>query len=394
MLKATAGIMLPTTITGSLPRPSWYTENLGTRSFLDAMVTSRFREQYVDALSVYLREQEVAGLDIVTDGDCRFDQDIGGQSWTSYPPHHMAGFETTHPKLAAVGAGGIAFPRGHILHDYLEARVMPKLIGPVGRGEMQYAELFKAAQRTTQKPVKFGTVTPELVAFAVQDEHYTSLPDRIMALSDAFNEELHDLADAGCPVIQMEEPQIHLLAARNYVDTVINPEFMLKVFNNTVKGLRAKTEVWCHTCWGNPSQQRMFGSVQSYKPALELLNQVDADVITFEMKSSNAQDLVEVGKAITHMKVCIGAIDHHTLQVEAPTEVADLIRQALKVIPVERLVLSSDCGMGREGMSRRHAFYKMVSLVQGTNIVRKELGLPVAESLGADPKFSLIRQKA
>ena len=70
---------------------------------------------------------------------------------------------------------------------------------------------------------------------------------------------------------------------------------------------------------------------------------------------------------------------------------ADLIRQALKVIPAERLVLSSDCGMGREGMSRRHAFYKMVSLVQGTNIVRKELGLPVAESLGADPKFSLIR---
>ena len=236
MLKATAGKLLPTTITGSLPRPSWYTENLGTRSFLDAMVTSRFREQYVDALSVYLREQEVAGLDIVTDGDCRFDQDIGGQSWTSYPPHHMAGFETTHPKLAKVGAGGIGFPRGHILHDYLEARVMPKLVGPVGRGEMQYAEMFKAAQRMTEKPVKFGTVTPELVAFAVQDEHYKSLPDRIMALSDAFNEELHDLADAGCPVIQMEEPQIHLLAARGYKDPVITPAFMLKVFNNTVKG--------------------------------------------------------------------------------------------------------------------------------------------------------------
>jgi 5-methyltetrahydropteroyltriglutamate--homocysteine methyltransferase len=357
------------------------------------MVTSRFREQYVDALSVYLREQEVAGLDIVTDGDCRFDQDIGGQSWTSYPPHHMSGFETAHPQLAAVGAGGIAFPRGHILHDYLEARVMPKLVGPVGRGEMQYAELFKAAQRLTGKPVKFGTVTPELVAFAVQDSHYQTLPERIMALSDAFNAELHDLADAGCPVIQMEEPQIHLLAARGYKDPVITPEFMLKVFNNTVKGLRAKTEVWCHTCWGNPSQQRMFGSVQTYKPALELLNQVDADVITFEMKSSNAMDLADVGKAITAMKVCVGAIDHHTLQVETPEEVADLIRQALKVIPVERLVLSSDCGMGREGMSRRHAFYKMVALVQGTNLVKKELGLPVTESLGADPKFSLIRTK-
>jgi 5-methyltetrahydropteroyltriglutamate--homocysteine methyltransferase len=393
MLKATAGRLLPTTITGSLPRPSWYTENLGTRSFLDAMVSLRFREQYVDALSVYLRDQEVAGLDIVTDGDCRFDQDVGGQSWTSYPPHHMTGFETLHPKLAKAGAGGIAFPRGHILHDYLEARVMPRIVGAVARGEMEYAELFKAAQRLTMKPVKFGTVTPELVAFAVQDDYYKDLPSRIMALSDAFNEELHDLADSGCQVIQLEEPQIHLLAARGYVDSVINPEFMLNVFNNTVKGLRAKTEVWCHTCWGNPAQQRMFASVQSYKPALELLNQVDADVVTFETKSSNGMDLDAIGQSITDKKVCIGVIDHHTLQVESPEEVADLIRRSLKVIPVERLVLSSDCGMGREGMSRRHAFYKMMALVQGANIVRQELGLPMAESLGSDPRFSLIRTR-
>jgi 5-methyltetrahydropteroyltriglutamate--homocysteine methyltransferase len=391
MLKATAGKILPTTVVGSLPRPSWYTENLGNRSFLNAMVTSRFREQYTDALSVYLREQEVAGLDVVTDGDCRFDQDVGGQSWTSYPPNHMAGFDREHPTLARVGAGGLAFPRGHILHDYLEARVMPKLVGPVGRGELQYAEMWKAAQRLTQKPVKFGTVTPELVAFAVQDGYYKDIPSRIMAISDAFNEELHDLADAGCPVIQMEEPQIHLLAARGIVDDVINPEFMLKVFNNTVKGLRAKTEVWCHTCWGNPSQQRMFAKVQSYKPALDVLNQVDADVITFEVASSGPADLDAIGERITHAKIGIGVIDHHTLQVESPQQVADLIRLALKTIPPERLILQSDCGMGREGMSRRHAYYKMVALVQGTNLVRKEIGAPLAESLGADPTYSLIR---
>src|SRR5688500_17557607 len=258
----------------------------------------------------------------------------------------MEGFDILHPRLAKVGAGGLGFPRGHILHDYLEARVMPRITGPVGRGEMQYTEIWKAAQRLPTKPVKFGTVTPELVAFALQDAHHKALPSRIMALSDAFNQELHDLADAGCPVIQMEEPQIHLLAARGIVDKVINPEFMLTVFNNTVKGLRAKTEVWCHTCWGNPSQQRMFGSVQSYKPALEVLNQVDADVITFEMKSSNMMDLAEVGAAITKMKVAIGAIDHHTLQVEAPTEVEDLVRQALKQIPAERLGLPCVLSVG------------------------------------------------
>jgi 5-methyltetrahydropteroyltriglutamate--homocysteine methyltransferase len=137
----------------------------------------------------------------------------------------------------------------------------------------------------------------------------------------------------------------------------------------------------------------MFGSIQSYKPALELLNQVDADVITFEMASSHCADLEDVGKAITSMKVGIGVIDHHTLQVESPEEVATIVRQALKVIPAERLVLSSDCGMGREGMSRRHAFYKMVALVQGVNVVKKELGLPLTESVAADPKWSLLRIK-
>ena len=292
--------------------------------------------------------------------------------------------------MAPVGGGGIAFPRGHILHDYIEARLMPSIVGPVGRGEMQYAQMYKAAQRMTDKPVKFGTVTPELVAFAVQDFHYKDIRERIWAISDAFNEELHALADAGCPVIQMEEPQIHLLAARGIVDDVINPEFMLTVFNNTVRGLRAKTEVWCHTCWGNPSQQRMFAQVQSYKPALKILNKVDADVITFESCSSGGMDLPAIGKEITDMKIAIGVIDHHSLQVERPEEVAAHIRMALKHIPVERLVLSSDCGMGREGMARRHALYKMVSLVQGTNIVRREHGIPEAECLAADPRYTLL----
>jgi len=391
MLKATAGKVLPTTIIGSLPRPSWYTENLGARAFVDAMANNKFREQYTDALGVYLRDQEVAGLDICTDGDCRFDQDVGGQTWTSYPPRHMSGFETGHPQLARTGAGGIAFPRGHILHDYLEARVMPKIVGPVGPGEMQFAEIWKAAQRLTSRPVKFGTVSPELVAYAVQDEYYKDLPSRIMAISDAFNKELHDLADAGCPVIQIEDPQLHLLAARPVANKDITLDFMLKVYNNTVKGLRAKTEVWCHTCWGNPSQQRMFDKIQSYKPALEVLNQVDADLFTFEMKSSGAMDLEAVCNGITGKKIAIGVIDHHTLQVESPEEVADLLRQALKYLPPERLAVCSDCGMGREGMSRRHAFYKTVSIVAGTNIVRRELGLPEAPCLAADPKFSFIR---
>jgi 5-methyltetrahydropteroyltriglutamate--homocysteine methyltransferase len=390
MYTATAGIVLPTTITGSLPRPGWYTENLGRRSFREAMVDRTYREQYLDAASAYIRDQELAGLDIVTDGDCRFDADVGGHNWFSYAPIRMDGFAGAQPYARESGKAGFGFARGHILHDLLEARVMPDLVGPVGRGTLQFTAVWKAAQRLTTRPVKFGTITPELIAMAVRDFHYKDLRRAIMAVSDALNAELRELVDAGCQVVQMEEPQIHMLAAKGMTGGPLNNDFLVEVFNNTVRGLRGKAEIWCHTCWGNPGAQRIFNPQPSYAPAIEPLNRLDADVITFECCSMDGSDLEAIGRGMKEKKVAIGVVDHHTLQVETPAEVATLIRRALQHIPKERLVLSSDCGMGREGMSRRHAFHKMVSIVQGTNIVRRELGLPEAACLAADERFSLL----
>jgi 5-methyltetrahydropteroyltriglutamate--homocysteine methyltransferase len=393
MYKASAGVMLPTSIIGSLPRPSWYNAVLGSRSFLEAMINARYREQYEDAVSSHLRAQETAGLDICTDGDAHYDEEVGGMSWQSYPLTHMAGF-SKEPVPAVYNVGGVGFARGHILHDYLEARVFPQIVGPVGRGDLQYTAMWKVAQRLTDKPVKFGTILPELLAAAAPDAYYKDPVERTYALSDALNAELHDLADAGCPVLQMEEPQIHMVPVRGKAFGKLDTGDLVKVFNNTVKGLRAKTEVWCHTCWGNPSQQRMFRDIQSYQPTLHALNEVDADALTFETCSSGTGDLKAIGAVIKDKKVVIGVIDHHTLQVERPDQVADIIREALKYVPPERLVISSDCGMGREGMSRRHAIYKMVAMVLGTNIVRKELGLPEAPCRAADARFSLTLTKA
>ena len=389
MLKASANVVLPTSIIGSLPRPHWYDAVLGPQSFLEAMMNARYREQYEDAVSVHLRAQEAAGLDIVTDGDAHFDDQVGGMSWQSYPLTHMSGLSAQgQPSVYNVAAA--AHPRGHILHDFLEARVLPKVVGPIGPGKLEYAAMWKVAQRLTRKPVKFGTILPELLAASVSDEHYKDPVERTWAFSDALNKELVELADAGCPVVQMEEPQIHMVPARGKTFGKLGTAELAEIFNNTVKGLRAKTEVWCHTCWGNPSQQRIFKEIQSYQPTLEALARLDADAITFETCSSGPGDLEAIGEIIKDKKVVIGVIDHHTLQVERPEQVAALIREALKHIPAERLIISSDCGMGREGMSRRHATYKMVAMVLGTNIVRKELGLPEAECLAADARYSLV----
>jgi 5-methyltetrahydropteroyltriglutamate--homocysteine methyltransferase len=390
MITATKGLALPTTITGSLPRPVWYTENLGTRPFRDAIADARFREQYTDAVATFLRDQERAGLDIVTDGDARFDTDVGGMSWFQYPARRFKGLAGGDYHRTRKGYGGTA--KGDIIFEVMESRVMPRSVGKIERGPLQYSSLWKIAQGMTVRPVKFGTITPELIGMSVGNDYYSTQEELLRDISAAMHDELRELADAGCAVIQMEEPNIHLVGIQRGSGGQLGIDFFVEIFNRTVKGLRDITEVWCHTCWGNPAQQRLFATNQSYKDALPHLNKLDVDVLTFECATSNGMDLELIGKAITGKKIAIGVVDHRNLQVERPEQVADLTRRALKHIPADRLILSSDCGFGREGMSRRIAFYKMVSIVRGANIVRQELGLPEAQCLAADPRYALAEE--
>ncbi len=379
--------MLETTITGSLPRPSWYVENLGRRSFREALGDARFREQYVDAVSSYLRDQERAGLDVVTDGDARFDTDVGGMSWFLYPARRLDGLAGDDVRSGS----SYGVDKGSIVFEAIESRVMPRCVGEIGRGRLQYADVWKTAQELTSRPVKFGTITPEVLGLSIADDHYGSHEELLLALSDAMREELLDVARAGCTAIQLEEPNVHLMAVRRRAAGPELPvEFFVDVFNNTVRGLRELTEVWCHTCFGNAAQQRLFAESQSYAAALEHLNRLDVDVLTFECASTGGMDLEAIGREIgPDKKIAIGVVDHRNLQVETPEQVAALVRRALEHVPPERLILSSDCGFGREGMTRRIAFYKMVSIVRGANIVRRELGLPEAECRAADPRFAL-----
>ena len=93
MLRVTQDLVLPTAITGSYPRPLWFDESLRGRSFKSALGDSIFREQYLDAVAAVINAQEAAGLDIVTDGDTRFDLAVGGKSWFFYPIERLGGIE-------------------------------------------------------------------------------------------------------------------------------------------------------------------------------------------------------------------------------------------------------------------------------------------------------------
>src|SRR5262245_54507915 len=383
MLKVTNNLMMPTAITGSYPRPLWFTESLRGRSFKAALGDSLFREQYMDAIACIINAQEAAGLDIVTDGDSRFDLAVGGKSWFFYPIERLGGL-AGHRDTSRGWMQRHDLRPGRILWEVQEAYQPAVVMERLSRGALEFPALWQVAQRLSDRPVKFGTICAPALASMLWNEHYRDEKDLINDLCDIFNAELRELVAAGCPLIQIEEPPHHGRTTRPDC-TDADLEFLTEAFNRQLVGVDA--EIWVHTCWGNPNQQRVYWEPPSYERALPYLLQLQADVITFECASSNGRDLPLFAKHQTDKKIAIGVVNHCDTVVEPAEHVAALIRKALEFIPKEQLIISTDCGFGREGLSRRIAFYKCVALVEGTNIVRRELGLPEARVRAADPKL-------
>ncbi len=381
MLKTTREMILPTAITGSYPRPLWFEKSLDGRSFKKAMGDTLFREQYQDAVAAVINAQEAAGLDILTDGDSRFDLAVGGKSWFFYPIERLGGV-SGHRNTSQGWMGRLGLKPGHILYEVQEAYQPAIVKDKLSRGPLEYAALWQVAQRLSDRPVKFGTICAPALASMLWNQHYANDEALVLDLCDILNAELKELAAAGCPVIQVEEPRQHGMTLQPQCSEA-DLRFQTEAFNRQLKGVDA--EIWAHSCWGNPNQQRVYWQVPSYERALPYLLELDADVVTFEMASSGGKDLPLFARYKTDKKIGIGVISHTSTVVEPPEHVAALIRRALEFIPPERLVLTTDCGFGREGLSRRIAYYKCVSLVLGANIVRGELGLPQARVRAADP---------
>jgi 5-methyltetrahydropteroyltriglutamate--homocysteine methyltransferase len=388
MLTITSDLVLPTAITGSYPRPLWFDMSLSGRSFKAALGESLFREQYLDAVAAIINAQEAAGLDIVTDGDSRFDLAVGGKSWFFYPIERLGGV-AGHRDTSRGWMGRHDLRPGKILWEVQEAYQPSVVTGKLTGGAWEYAALWQVAQRLTDRPVKFGAICAPALASMLWNEHYPDVRAMVLDLCDIMNAELRVLAAAGCKLIQVEEPPHHGRSLQPSC-TDADLQFLTEAFNRQLFGVDA--EIWVHTCWGNPNQQRVYWEVPSYERAMPYLLQLDADVITFECASSDGRDLALFGKYKTDKKIGIGVVNHCNTVVEPPEYVAGLIRRALEFIPPERLVITTDCGFGREGLSRRIAHYKCVSLVEGTNIVRRELGLPEARVRAADPTLYFGRR--
>jgi 5-methyltetrahydropteroyltriglutamate--homocysteine methyltransferase len=390
MFTTTADRILPTTVTGSWPRPTWFTAGLWGRVLSDALLDISYREQLLDAVSVVVGEQERAGLDIVTNGDYQLDPDLAGLSWMRYPLERIDGLDQ---RQSVSATDSREQPPGTLLAEVASAWRVPAVTGRIGNGaRLEFDKLWRIAQSRANRPVRFGTVSTQLLASMLElrtDLYPGDKRELMWDLATTMNAELRKLVEAGCRSIQIEEPLLHFVASSSSQDKGYL-DFLIECFNHEISGL-GEAEVWVHTCWGNANMQRVLEKT-SYADVIDIyLDRVAGDVWTVEMKDRGFADL-ELFRSYRNKlrkKIAVGVVSHRTLQVESPEEVAHDIRYALSHIDAENLVLTSDCGFGRQGSNRLVAFYKSAAIVQGANIVRRELGVEEEPVRAADPLLQI-----
>ena len=123
MFTATANLILPSTVTGSFPRPRWFDVSMWGRPLDTCMMDVRYREQFGDALSTVIADQQRAGLDIVTHGDLHCDDDMAGRSWHHYPLQRWAGFEGDYLQSEETRSPWLRYPPGTLLSEIYTGEV-------------------------------------------------------------------------------------------------------------------------------------------------------------------------------------------------------------------------------------------------------------------------------
>ena len=383
----TSNLMLPSTVTGSWPRPRWLAVSMWGKPLDTCMMDIRFREKFQDALAVVISDEERAGLDLLTHGDFHCDEDFGGRSWHHYPLQRWSGLDGDHLQSEATRSPWLRYPPGTLLNEIYTGWRWPRVTGKIEHRPLDYAKIWRLAQSKTPKPVRFGTCCSQVMGLFldIYTDAYKDPREVVWDMAVAMNTELLALRDAGCRAIQIEEPTLHFMANTFGADHE-KVRFMVDCYNREVQGLD-DVEIWIHTCWGNPNMQRVMEDT-SYRASFDLyLHELKGDVWTIETRDRGFQDieLFAAYKGKLPKKVCIGAVSHRTLQADRAEDVAAGIRLALHHIAPEQLIVSSDCGFGRQGCNREIAFYKASAIAQGCNIVRRELGLPTTDVPAANP---------
>lgn len=339
--------LLPTSIVGSLPKPSWLSEpeKLWPPWKLQG---EELAEGKLDALTLAAAEQRRAGVHIISDGEQTRQHFV-----TTFIEH----------------LNGVDFERRETvrIRNRYDASV-PTVTEAVSLDEPVFANDAKRLRAQTDQTIKWALPGPMTMIDTLYDDHYKSREKLAWEFATILNQEAKALEAAGVDIIQFDEPAFNV-----FFDEV--KDWGVAALERATEGLRCETAV--HICYGygikaNTDWKATLGSEwRQYEESFPLLQRSAIDIVSLECHNSRVPvDLIEL---LRGKKVMLGAIDVATDTIETPEEVAATLRSALPFVDAENLYPSTNCGMAP--LSRDVAQNKMIALAKGAEILRAELSV-------------------
>ena len=340
------GNFLGTTVVGSFPQPEWLIDRETLSHIVPRVrqtglwrVSDKFLEAAQDdATLLAIGEMERAGVELITDGEIR------RESYSNRFATSLDGVDIENP--------------GEVLGRSGQPTIVPRVVGPIKRNQPVQIRDVEFLRANTSRRIKVTVPGPFTMSQQVQNDHYPDRATLAMDYAVAVNQEVKDLFAAGADVVQLDEPwlQAHADDAR---------EFGVAAINKALEGVSGTTGL--HLCFGYAAVVKNKASEYAFLAELE---GSAVDLVSIEAAQPNL-DLSVLAKLPSKTMV-VGVIDLEDAAVEPPEAVAARVREALRYLPPEQLMLAPDCGM--KYLPREVAFGKLQAMVQGVELVREELG--------------------
>ena len=337
--------LLPTSIVGSLPKPSWLseTETLWSPWKLEGAALAEGKQ---DAMRAAVLEQTRRGIDIISDGEQT------RQHFVTTFIEHLSGVDFENKQSV-------------LIRDRYEASV-PSVVGAVERKAPVFVEDAKFLRTLTDQQIKWTLPGPMTMVDTLHDGYYGSREKLAWEFAAILNQEAKELEAAGVDVIQFDEPAFNV-----FFDEVT--DWGVAALERACEGLKAETVA--HICFGygikaNNDWKATLGTQwRHYEKSFPLLQRSSIDTISLESQHSNVP--LEVVELVRGKRVMLGAIDVANQQIETSEEVAETLRKALAYVDADKLIASTNCGMAP--FPRDVALAKLSALSAGTSVLREEL---------------------
>lgn len=336
--------MLITTVVGSYSVPDWL-ERLKDDHLRRRVSSTHLEEIHRVAIKAALKDQEWAGIDVVSDGELRRDNDIDYL-------------------LCRIPGLSLADPDKLHFFDYHHARIDAPLPEPTP-GALRLADEYRFTAAFTDRPIKFSFTGPFSLSRRIDNHGYGDDDELVLALARWLNAEARTLADAGARYLQIDEPFLAGDPER--------VELAMAAIGVVTDGVDADWGL--HVCYGNRYARPLWEGHYSFLFPAVLAAPVGR--LTLEFARKGYEDLTLLAEHGWDREVGLGVIDVKTHQIETTDTVAGRIRRAMELVPPERLVINPDCGLRHLPADVARA--KLAAMVEGARRVRLELGAPAAE---------------